>query len=92
MSYVGTITPQPNDKRDYDIDFAEWFPSGDDITSVVTSVSPAGLTVGYAFNPTVVKLWITGGVDGVTYKVTTRANTGAGRQKEAELKVKVKEV
>jgi Fe-S cluster assembly iron-binding protein IscA len=40
-----------------------------------------------------VKVWVyAGGTSGVTYKVTVLATTNDSRVKEAELKVKIKEV
>jgi len=37
------------------------------------------------------KLWISGGTDGATYKVTARVTSSGGRVKEVEFKVKVKD-
>lgn len=92
MAVLATIHHQPSDIRDYDIDFGEWFPSDDSVTSTVISVAPVGLTVNYAIQTPRVKVWLrSGGVSGTTYKVTVKATTTQGRAKEVELKVKVKD-
>jgi len=88
---IGSITQQPNEKMDYDIDFSEWMPAGDVITLAAVSVLPAGLTASYAIQSPAVKVWLDGGTAGVTYKVTVLATTNDGRKKEVELKVKVKD-
>jgi hypothetical protein len=91
MAALATINQQPNDKRDYDINFSEWFPEGDYITEASVSVLPLGLTVGYAMQAPIVKVWVQGGVSGVTYKITVLASTNDGRSKEVELKAKIKD-
>ncbi len=91
MAFLATITQQPNEKRDYDLDFSEFFPADDVVTAADVSATPAGLTVGYAIQHPRVKVWINGGTSGVTYKVTVLAYTNDGRRKEVELRVKVKD-
>ena len=39
----------------------------------------------------VVKVWVAGGTDGATYKITSIVTTDGARIKTAEIKVKVKE-
>lgn len=91
MAVLATITQQPGDIRDYDIDYGEWFPIGDVVIGASLVVAPLGLTVGYALQSPKVKVWIRGGVVGQTYKITVTANTSDGRAKETELKVKIKD-
>ena len=86
-----TVTQQPRDVRDYDIDFSEWFPVGDTVLTAAVTVEPAGLTVTYAIQHPRVKVWIQDGVIGTTYKVTVVAYTNDGRAKEVELKVRIKD-
>lgn len=93
---LATVTQQPNDVKDYDIDFDEWFPVGDTITTAVVTASPtmieAPSTV-IAPSGRRVKVWVyDGGVDGLTYTLTLRASTSDGRVKEVELLVKIREV
>jgi len=88
---IGSITQQPNDRMDYDIDFSEWMPAGDVVLEASVSVLPTGLTAAYAIQNPIVKVWLYGGTAGVTYKVTVLATTNDSRKKEVELKVKVKD-
>ncbi len=96
MSVVGSVKQQPNDVQDYDIDFSEWFPSDDVITSAAISVGPVMPTPpSYAISPDgkSVKVWVfAGGESGVKYQVTVRAATNDGRVKEVELRVSIKEI
>ncbi|XVJ69952.1 MAG: hypothetical protein HEQ39_10035 [Rhizobacter sp.] len=93
MPLVGTATQQPGDIYDYDIDFAPWFPPGDNIISANVTVSPAmPVAPSSAINGLQVKVWVyDGGTSGLTYKLTLLAITSDGRQKEVELQVKIKE-
>ena len=88
---LGTVTQQPRDVRDYDIDFGEWFPQGDTVVTATVAVEPAGLTATYALQHPRVKVWLQDGVSGSTYKVTVVAYTNDGRAKEVELKVRIKD-
>lgn len=96
MALIGTFIQQPNDYLDYDVEYSDadapWLATGDALQSAVASVTPSGLTVN---NPIVigtkVKLWITGGTSGTTYKVTLKTTTTAGRVKEDELRFRIKD-
>lgn len=96
MALLGTYTQQPNEVLDYDLDFSEWMPSTDTVASATIAVTPTMTTPpSYAINAarTKVKVWVyAGGVDGTTYKITVRATTTEFRVKEAEIKVRIKEV
>lgn len=94
MALLGTFNKQPQEILDYDIDYSEFLPESDTIVDHVTSADE-GLTV--LSSATIdagkgVKVWVGGGVTGNTYKVQVRAVSGDGRVKEAEFKVRVKEV
>lgn len=96
MAILGTFTQQPNEVLDYDIDFVDWMPAGDVITSAELTVEPSMPTPpSYAINPagTKVKVWVyAGGTNGLVYKFTVRATTSDSRVKEAEIRVRIKEV
>ena len=88
---IGTFTQQPAEYLDYDIPYE--LTSGDSLSSATATVSPAGLTVG---SPLVipgnkVKIWISGGVSGVTYKVEVTTTTTLGRIKQDELRFRIKD-
>jgi hypothetical protein len=91
MPILGTKQQQPADRRDYDIDFSEWWPPDDYLVAATAVVAPAGPVVSRVFAGTVCKVWFGGGVSGVTYKVTIVGTSNDGRIKEVELRMKVKE-
>lgn len=93
-----TLTKQPADQRDYDVDFARWIPDDDTITTataIVTEIDPDTDIVveSVAVDPdnAIVKVWISGGLDGSTYKITVTASTTGGRIKETEFKLRVRD-
>ena len=100
---LGTMNKQPADRYDYDIDYSEWLTDKDNVESVAVTVFPdeglldpvpadrlniLSVTVIDPF----VKLWIDGGRNGVTYKVTLTMTTADGRIKQDEFKLKVKDI
>lgn len=93
---LGNFKKQPTEVLDYDIDYSQWIPTGDTLlnaTAVVDIVGIGNLIVAsIVVTPltNIVKLWISGGVDGVTYKVTVTTATNGGRTKEDELQFTVK--
>jgi hypothetical protein len=96
MPILAKFEKQPADVQDFDIDFTEWLAGMSD-----TAPGPTGVvvvaTTGITITATsllngVVKVWMSGGADGVTYKVTVTVTTVGGRVKQAEFNVKVKEV
>lgn len=93
MAIVGRMEKQPTEVLDYDLDFSGWIPSGDYIASVTATVA-TGLTIDSFsfFSQSWVKVWLSGGTNGQTYKVEVTVTTYDGRVKQAEFYVKVKEV
>ena len=94
MTILGTVTQQPADVQDYDIEFNEWFPPGDEIIGCEISVKPEmPMPPSYAIQAQRVKVWIyEGGTNGLKYQVTICPTTNDGRKKEVELFVRIKEV
>lgn len=89
---------QPAEVKDYDIDYAEWLgPVGDTVATATTTVTcdaepvPTLLVDSVETSDTLVKLWVSGGTGGVSYKVTVRMTTAGGRLDESELVFKVKD-
>lgn len=97
MSILEKFTKQPEEVQDYDISFVDWLAGFSDtgVSHVVTI--DAGITmISSVLNAGIVKVWISGGVSGVSYKVTATLTTvgsgGIARVKQAEILIKVKEV
>ena len=90
---LGTLTKQPADYLDYDVNFEEWLTDDDTIASAGATVEPAGeLTIGdVLISSPIVKLWLSGGLDGKTYKITLTATTAFGRVKETEFRIRVRD-
>lgn len=99
---LGTFYKQPVETLDYDIDFSPFFTDGDTLVAVgnppvpsplSVSVSPSGLTLGPTFvvGGTTMKQWVSGGVDGGRYKISITATSNAGRVKQVEFVVRVKD-
>jgi len=88
-----TFTKQPREKLDYDVLYEDWLPDTDQIDagkSTVTADKP-GLNVTFTVTGKVVKVWISGGANKTTYKVTLTIETDDGRVKQDEFIVKVKD-
>jgi hypothetical protein len=93
---------QPVERVDYDIDYSEWLTANDNVESVVVTVFPDELAMtpvpdsrlniltAVVIDP-IVKLWIEGGRNGLTYKVTLTMTSADGRIKQDEFKLKVKD-
>lgn len=89
---------QPWERKDYDQPFQDWLNGGDILDEVTATVIcqtdslDTSLVVDKVeFTADRVKLWVSGGTDGMRYKVTVRATTQFGRQDEYELIFKVKD-
>lgn len=90
---LGSFIKQPVEVIDYDIDYSQWLTVGDNVESCVVTVDTAGLDIDATFiNDPRVKIWVSGGVNGVTYKVTATTTTADGRVKQDEFRVKVKDI
>lgn len=99
MAIVGKDTKQPNEIDDWDVDWADWMPAGDEVDSVATSIR---VLSGPVTTPLIVtktqstkdrtKVWLSAGADGAKYRVQVSATTLQGRRKEAEFDIAVKEV
>lgn len=93
-SMFRTAPMQPADTQDFDIEFSEWFPPGDEIVAVALKTQPAlPLPPSYAIEGQRVKVWVyAGGTSGQKYQISVKATTNDGRIKEVELIVPIKEV
>jgi len=90
---LGNFNKQPVEVIDYDIDYSEWLTAGDNVQSAVVNVEPTGITIESVFvNDPRVKIWVSGGANGTTYKLTVTITTADGRVKQDEFKIKVKDI
>lgn len=93
MAFVGMLPMQPAERLDADFDFAPFLSDDDELVSATVAVAPTGeLTASAVLVGDRVKVWMDSGVNGKTYKVTVTVTTQAGRIKQDELRVRVKEI
>ncbi|CAB4155077.1 hypothetical protein UFOVP653_69 [uncultured Caudovirales phage] len=99
---LGRFFKQPAESLDYDIDFSQFLSDGDSLVTtgnppvpspLSVTATPSGLTLGPTFviNGKTIKQWLSGGTDGVRYKITLTATSNAGRIKQVEFVVRVKD-
>lgn len=86
---------KPADVLDYPVQFDRWITDDDTLTSVETGVDlleAGGLTVNSAhIDGLTATLWLSGGLDKHTYVVTVTVATQAGRVKEEQFTIRVRE-
>lgn len=89
---LGVKRKQPGDTLDYDIDFGDWLVEGDSLVAATATASPDGLVIGDVERlPPLVKVWLSGGVDGESYTVTVTVTTADGRVKTVNFNLRVSE-
>ena len=98
MALLGTITKQPSEILDFDIDYTTVLAGrSDTIASQTMAVSPSGLTLvsivkGTGNDANKIKVTFSGGTDTQLYKVTVQATTTVGLKYEDEVNVLVGEI
>lgn len=87
---LGNARKRPEDRLDYDVDFADWLSPGDTVRDA-TATAP-GVTVDrvQVFG-TVVKVWLSGGLAGDSTPIDVVITTAAGRVKEVTFNLRVTE-
>lgn len=100
---LGRFTKQPAEVLDYDIDFSEFLSDGDTLAATAddppvpnplsVTVDDPSITLGptWLLNAYTVKQWLSGGTDGLRYKITLTVTSNAGRVKQVEFVVRVKD-
>lgn len=90
---LGIMQKQPGEKRRWGIQYEDALDEGDALLLVSAAVDDADLTVSAVIESTTVRFTVSGGVDGVTYKITfTVTTTSAHEIFEDEVYIKVKEI
>jgi hypothetical protein len=96
MTILGVINKQPSEVLDFDISYAPVLQGRNDTLSSATGFStPPGITIVSATvnaSSHVTQTKISGGTDGLTYKVTIQTSTTGGLLYEDEVTVIVEEV
>jgi hypothetical protein len=96
---IKTFTKQPADIEVYEIDWAAKYleGTGDEAGDLLALTPEAGISVtpeisvGQPLAGGVLRVRVSGGTHGQSYKITARMSTSGGREKEAEILVQVVE-
>ena len=97
---TASVRKRADDRLDYDLDFERWLSDGDivlsaDAVAEIVSNDPSAVTDlvvdSVQVFGTVVKVWLSAGTTGKTYKVTVTATTADGRDKEQPFIIRVTE-
>lgn len=90
---LGRRTKQPDETRDYDVSFEDWFSNRSDTPVSHTTAVETGITlVSSTLTGEVVKVILSGGTSGEQYKVTVLLTTSSGVVREGDFIVRVKAV
>lgn len=90
---LGKLEKQPVDYLDYDINFSEWLVDSDSVESAtaVSSVPEELIVSNVMILSPIIKIWVAGGLNGSTYKITVTATTAEGRIKEVDFMIRVRD-
>lgn len=92
MSILAKFTKQPVEVQDYDIDFTSYLTSQSDTASSHVVTADPGITIASSnLTSGVVKVFVSGGVDGNQYKVSASITTAGGRVKQGDILIRVRE-
>ena len=91
MSILATFQKQPADVQDYDINFTPYLDSQYDTAHSHEVTADSGITITSSLSYGVVKVWVSGGQDGQTYKISATLTTTEGRVKQGDIAIVVKE-
>lgn len=88
---LGTLTKDPNDSLDYQINWARWLSDGETVAASAWTV-PSGLTlVASSFTTTTTIARISGGTVSQTYNVQNRITTSSGQIKDESVNLRIRE-
>jgi hypothetical protein len=105
MALLERYDQQPNDVKNYVLDYSEWLATNETLTSVVYAVDILNEQTGDVGEPTLVvtntslvngntssKYYVSGGLDGRDYKVTATATTNDSQTLETEIEFRIREI
>lgn len=94
-SILGRFTKQSGETLDYDVSYDDWFENRDDAPASFTAAAETGIDIETSsLTGNVVRVVLSGGTSGESYKITVLLTTDAATPviKEADFIVKVKDV
>jgi hypothetical protein len=88
---IATFYKDPDAVVDFAIDWSDWLPTGDTISTSTWDV-PAGLTEdSETESTTLTTVWLSGGTAGQDYNITNQIVTAGGRTDDRTITIKVRE-
>lgn len=93
-SIIARFVQQPTETLDYDVDFTDWFVDRADSPASFVAVAEddADITVTSSRSGNVVRVVVSGGTSGTSYKITVRLTTTDLIVKEVDFVVRMKAV
>lgn len=85
------IYKDPDDRKDYTIDWSKWLEAGDTIASVAWVVDAGINNDAVAHTTTTATIYLSGGTAGVSYNVTCRITTSFGLIADQSFQVRCRE-
>lgn len=94
LTLLGRFEKQPAEIKDYIFSAAAFLlAKADTLTSYELTAETGIVIVSHALeNNSVIRLFVSGGVDGMTYKITCTFTTLGGRREQGEIEITVTEV
>jgi hypothetical protein len=92
---LGRKLKQSGETLDYDVSYEDWFENRSDAPASHTVTADTGITVvTSSLTGEIVRVVLSGGTDGETYKITVKLTTNAATPiiKEADFTVRIKDV
>ena len=86
---IGNFIKDPDETLDYTVDYSAFLPATDEITSAAWNAGTLSVT-SQSFSDKTATVWLSGGVEGTKYTVTSRIVTSEGRIVERSFIIKVK--
>lgn len=81
----------PQAVLDYQCNWADWLPTGDTITASSWAVDSGITADSHSNTTTTATVWLSGGTDGQSYRVTNHITTAQGRTDDRTIVVKVRQ-
>lgn len=91
---LGMVRKRPDEQLDYDVTFERWLPDGDAIRDATAVADPAPVLGGVIVDRVlvfgkVVKVWLSGGLEGNSHDIIVTASTTGGRVKEVKFSLRI---
>lgn len=93
MALTWPAVKDPNEVKDYSLDWSDLLGASDTITSSTWTVSEgSGLTIGSDSNTTTATIvWLSAGTDGTNYSLVNQVVTAGGRTYDQTVRLKVRD-